>query len=107
VCLPEDVGSRSVFSPEQLRRHVPGIALLQVLLATPIPWPRPSRSQLHQQAEVPELQAPGGGEEHVGRLDVQVDEALGVQVLEGRQQVTQVGPGRRLTWRERDARSSR
>lgn len=82
VFVPENICSRPILSPEQLRGHVPGISLLGILFHFPFYRLYTLLFELKQQPKVPQLEAARVSNKDVGGLEVQMHETMRVQVLQ-------------------------
>lgn len=79
VCEPENICSWSILPTEQLRSHVSGISLLNVLFHLSLSCI--CLFQLKQQTEVPKLQTARVCDEDISGLEVQMHKTMRVQVL--------------------------
>lgn len=82
VFIPENVCSRSVLPTEQLRRHVSGIPLLDIIFYFALYGCCVLLFELKQQPEVRQLEAARVSNKDVCRLEVQMHKTMRVQVMQ-------------------------
>lgn len=99
VLIPENICSRSIFPTEKLGSHVSGVSLVGIIFPFPLLMLCTLLIEVKKKPKVPQLETARVSDENMFRLEVHMHKTIRVQVLQGWEEVTEVGPCCRLIWK--------